>query len=557
MKRYLIILMAALLALTVPAQTRRTASKPKAAARTQSRKPAATKGKTAAAKKPAARKTTRKKTKGKSNNVAKYSTSEIRGLESKKSKLQKEIRQQEQKLRANQADVKKRLNQLLQINSEIDRHQKNIDGIQQDIDHLDGNIGLLKAQLKTLEEQLAERKAKYVKSMRYIARKHTMQDRLMFIFSAKNFAQMYRRLRFVREYASFQRAQGEMVKSKQLQVTDKHRQLEEVKGHKSNLLYKGQQERKALEGQQTEQQSVVNSLQKQQKTLQNIIAKQRKDAQAINAQIDKLVAIEVEKARIRAAEEAKRKAAVEAAARKKREEELARKKAEAEKARLENERRLREAREQERKAKAEAKAAADREAAARNRETAAARERAAQVAREAEANREAIERKAREDEKRNRSEIDKAKENVQRVSTVSSVDRMMSGGFEANRGRLPMPVTGSCRVVSHYGQNTIEGLRGVTIDNKGINILGSPGCQARSIYDGEVSAVFSYGGTTGVIVRHGIYLSVYCNLRSVSVHKGQKVSTRQALGTVGDDNILQFQLRRNSSKLNPEQWLGR
>ena len=489
--------------------------------------------------------------------MAKYSTSEIRGLESKKSKLQKEIRQQEQKLRANQADVKKRLNQLLQINSEIDRHQKNIDGIQQDIDHLDGNIGLLKAQLKTLEEQLAERKAKYVKSMRYIARKHTMQDRLMFIFSAKNFAQMYRRLRFVREYASFQRAQGEMVKSKQLQVSDKHRQLEEVKGHKSNLLYKGQQERKALEGQQTEQQFVVNSLQKQQKTLQNIIAKQRKDAQAINAQIDKLVAIEVEKARIRAAEEAKRKAAAEAAARKKREEELARKKAEAEKARLENERRLREAREQERKAKAEAKAAADREAAARNRETAAARERAAQVAREAEANREAIERKAREDEKRNRSEIDKAKENVQRVSTVSSVDRMMSGGFEANRGRLPMPVTGSCRVVSHYGQNTIEGLRGVTIDNKGINILGSPGCQARSIYDGEVSAVFSYGGTTGVIVRHGIYLSVYCNLRSVSVHKGQKVSTRQALGTVGDDNILQFQLRRNSSKLNPEQWLGR
>ncbi len=116
-----------------------------------------------------------------------------------------------------------------------------------------------------------------------------------------------------------------------------------MKGHKSNLLYKGQQERKALEGQQTEQQSVVNSLQKQQKTLQNIIAKQRKDAQAINAQIDKLVAIEVEKARIRAAEEAKRKAAAEAAARKKREEELARKKAEAEKARLENERRLREA----------------------------------------------------------------------------------------------------------------------------------------------------------------------------------------------------------------------
>ncbi len=557
MKRHLTILMAALLALTVPAQTRQTASKTRATARTQSRKPSAAKGKTAAAKKKTTKKAAQKKGKSADNNAAKYSTSEIRGLENRKSKLQKEIRQQENKLRANQADVKKRLNRLLQINSEIDRHRKNIDGIQQDIDHIDSNIGLLKAQLNTLGQQLAERKAKYVKSVRYIARKHTMQDRLMFIFSAQNFAQMYRRMRFVREYASFQRAQGEMVKSKQLQVADKQRQLEQVKGHKNNLLQKGQQERKALEGQQAEQQTVVNSLQKQQKTLKGIIAKQRKDAQAINAQIDKLVAIEVEKARIRAAEEAKRKAAAEAAARKKREEELARKKAEAEKARLENERRLREAREQERKAKAEAKAAADREAAAKSRETAAAKERAAQAAREAEAAREAMERKAREDERRSRNEIDKAKESVQRAATVSSVDRMMSGGFEANRGRLPMPVTGSCRIVSHYGQNAIEGLKGVTLDNKGINILGTAGCQARAIYDGEVSAVFSYGGTTGVIVRHGIYLSVYCNLRSVSVNKGQKVSTRQTLGTVGEDNILQFQLRRNAAKLNPEQWLSR
>jgi murein hydrolase activator len=557
MKRYFSILMVALLALNVPAQTRRTASKSAKTTRTQSGKTASAKSKTTTTKKNNSKKSTTQKGKTKVSDASKYSTTEIRGLQNQKSKLQKEIKQQEQKLRANQADVKKRLNQLLQINSEIDRHQKNIDGIQQDINHIDGNIDLLKAQLNTLEAQLAERKAKYLKSMRYMTRKHTVQDRLMFIFSAQNFAQMYRRMRFVREYASFQRAQGEMVKSKQLQVTDKQRQLEQVKGHKNNLLYKGQQERKALEGQQTEQQTVVNSLQKQQKTLQKIIDKQRKDAQAINAQIDKLVAIEVEKARVRAAEEAKRKAAAEAAAKKKREEELARKKAEAEKARLENERRLREAREQERKAKAEAKAAADREAAAKSREAAEAKERAAQAAREAEANRAAIERKAKEEEKRNRTEIDKAKEDVQRASTVSSVDRMMSGGFEANRGRLPMPITGSYRIVSHYGQNAIEGLKGVTLDNKGINILGSSGCQARAIYDGEVSAVFSYGGTTGVIVRHGIYLSVYCNLRSVSVHRGQKVSTRQVIGTVGEDNILQFQLRRDTAKLNPEQWLGR
>ena len=65
------------------------------------------------------------------------------------------------------------------------------------------------------------------------------------------------------------------------------------------------------------------------------------------------------------------------------------------------------------------------------------------------------------------------------------------------------------------------------------------------------------GGSMGVLVRHGSYISVYCNLASVSVSRGQKVSVRQVLGTVGKDNILQFQLRKERAKLNPEQWLAR
>ena len=60
-----------------------------------------------------------------------------------------------------------------------------------------------------------------------------------------------------------------------------------------------------------------------------------------------------------------------------------------------------------------------------------------------------------------------------------------------------------------------------------------------------------------VMVRHGLYISVYCNLRNVSVRRGQKVTTGQTLGQVGKENILQFQLRRLATRLNPEQWLRR
>ena len=159
-----------------------------------------------------------------------------------------------------------------------------------------------------------------------MASNRTIQDKLMFIFSAKNFAQMYRRLRFVREYAAYQRAQGEMVKAKQSQIEAKNNELKKVRGQKNNLLYKGQQEQAALQGKQAEQQQVVNTLQKQQKTIQTIIADQRKKDAALNAQIDKLIAEEVAKAKARAEAEARRKAAAAAAAAKRRAEELARKK---------------------------------------------------------------------------------------------------------------------------------------------------------------------------------------------------------------------------------------
>ena len=459
----------------------------------------------------------------KNKKTADYETASIKGLKNERAQIKKQIVAQQQKLRKNERDVKDRLKNLMVINSEIADKRRTIDTIRRDITHLDGNITKLNSQLDVLGKELNDRKQKYVKSMRYMHRNRSIQSQLMFIFSAKNFSQMYRRMRFMREYASYQRAQGEEVKTKQAEVTEKHQQLTGTKKQKSNLLYKGEQERLSLEGKQVEQQKVVNSLQKQQKTIQGIIAQQQKRDAAINAQIDRLVAIEVEKARQRAIAEAKRKAAEEA------------KRAEAE-----------------RKRKAEELARKQAELARKQKEAEAAK-------RKAEEQRNEEDRKAIAEAKKLEREVEVAKKEQAKplIYNLDSEDRRISGSFESNRGRLPMPITGGYRIVSHFGQYNVEGLNNVRLDNKGINILGSAGAKARSIFDGEVSAVFSMGGVTGVMVRHGSYISVYCNLSSVSVHRGQKVSARQVLGSVGQDNILQFQLRKERAKLNPEAWLGR
>jgi len=457
------------------------------------------------AKKATTTRTTKRTTKKRSTTV---SSTSIKGLQNQRQKIQQNIREQERRLRSNERDVKQRLQNLMMLNTEIANKRKTIDTISRDIHQLEGNIVQLNQELDTLQKQLDDRKQKYIKSMRYMHRNRSIQSQLTFIFSAKNFSQMYRRLRFVREYASFQKAQGEEVKSKQRQITAKREELTAKKKKKDALLYRGVQERRQLEGQQVEQQGMVKTLQKQQKTIQSIIEQQRKKDAALNAEIDRLIAIEVAKAKARAEAEARRKA------------EEARRR-EAEEARR---------REQELARKAESKSESKSE-----RSTAKAERRKAE---------------------RRKTETVEVKKPREEVYTISSEDRRLSSNFESNRGRLPMPITGPYRIVSHFGQYNVEGLHNVRLDNKGINIKGQSGAQARSIFDGEVCYVFTLGGSMGVMVRHGSYISIYCNLSSVSVSRGQHVSTRQVLGTVGAEHILQFQLRKEINKLNPEVWLG-
>ena len=563
-KRLSVLFLLLCLVAAVPAQTTKKSSPQRKTATTKSSKTSQTRK---TSKTSQIRKTSKTSQTRKTTTSQKKQPVTVKGLKQEQQQVRKQIQEQERKLKANEQNVKKRLENLLVINNEIADKRKSIDNIRLDITRLEGNIQVLEAQMKMLDQELEERKQRYIKSMRYMHGHRNIESKLMFIFSAKNFSQMYRRLRFMREYASYQQTQGEAVKSMQAQVQEAFNELTDSKYRKDTLLTLGEKEQRLLEDKQVEQQKVVTSLQKQQKTIQSIIDQQKKRDAELNARIDKLIAEEIARAKARAEAEAKRKAAEEAA--KKRAEELARKKAAAEAAAKENARRIAEAKAKEEKAKAEARAAA----AKKDAEAKAAAERAA---REAERARLETERKAKADaearkkelaeanrreaaeKRRLEAEAKKRAEESKAEYSVSTVDRQLSGNFESNRGRLPFPITGSYRIMNRFGTNSVTDVKGhVTLDKKGIDIKGQPGAAVRCIFDGEVSAVFSYSGTTVIIVRHGSYLSVYCDLASVSVSRGQKVSARQTLGRVGSEGVMQFQLRKGNTLLNPESWLSR
>ena len=406
----------------------------------------------------------------------------IKELESKRGALQKQIVESETLLITTKKDVGSQLKGLAALTGQIEERRRYILTINNDVESIERELSSLGRQLTRLQRDLKDKKKKYESSVQYLYKNRSIEEKLMFIFSAKSLAQTYRRMRYVREYATYQRLQGEEVLKKQEQLNRKKAELQHVKAAKEGLLKEREEEKVKLEAQEKEQKLLVANLKKKQRGLQNELNKKRREANQLNARIDRLIAEEIEKARKRAAEEARR----EAAARKKAGEKTA-------------------------------------------------------------------------------TASTSAKPKAQPLDTysMSKADRELSGNFANNRGKLPMPITGAYIITSHYGQYSVEGLRNVKLDNKGIDIQGKPGAQARAIFNGKVAAVFKLNGLFNILVRHGNYISVYCNLSSALVKQGDDVTTKQTLGQIfsdGADNgrtVLHFQLRKEKEKLNPEPWLNR
>lgn len=510
-------------------------------------------------------KNTTKQTKktGKKDKAAPTPTNEgIRKLQSEQATLKQKMAESQNQLATTRKDVKAQLATLQMINGQISDQQKVVTGLQVQIDTLNHRISTHEQELRELEADLTECKRRYTRGVLYMYRNRLMQNKLMFIFSADNFRQMYRRLRYTQEYVKYQRVQGQIIAAKEQAVREKRNLLSGERVVQGKLLTQGKAQQTVLEGQQRNQQVVVTDLNKKQAELQSTLAQQQRQYNALNAKIEQLIRAEIEAAeRRRKAEEARRAAEAEArkkaaeAARKAAEERRraaeAARKAEAEARRAEAEAR-RKAAEAERKAEAARKRGEERAArearAAQAREEARAAEQARAAAAEAQRARTAT-------EEANRATV------TANQNTTAPSDARLTGSFASNQGRLPMPITGNYTISSHFGAYNVNGLNGVTLDNKGINLTAPAGAQARCVFDGEVTAIFSMGGMTNVIVRHGSYITVYCNLTGVSVRQGQHVAARQTLGSVARDAsgncTLHFQLRHETQKLNPERWLRR
>lgn len=151
---------------------------------------------------------------------------------------------------------------------------------------------------------------------------------------------------------------------------------------------------------------------------------------------------------------------------------------------------------------------------------------------------------------------------VKKEPTMTPEEKLIAGGFEQNKGRLPWPVEKGL-ITGLFGTHPHPIYEHVTVNNKGIFIQTTGGADARAIYDGEVTSCVVMGSQYAIIVKHGNYRSVYTGISKPYVKTGDKVKTKQKIGRIytdtndGNKTEIQLQIWKDREILNPSLWIAR
>ncbi|MCC7467090.1 MAG: peptidoglycan DD-metalloendopeptidase family protein [Saprospiraceae bacterium] len=167
---------------------------------------------------------------------------------------------------------------------------------------------------------------------------------------------------------------------------------------------------------------------------------------------------------------------------------------------------------------------------------------------------------AKPSEKKTESKVSKPSEPEKAPEIVAGAADNLTLNFQKSKGRLPWPVE-SGFVSRAYGKQKHPTLKNIEITNNGVDIRTEEGASVRSVAEGKVAGVqFVPGHDYTVILQHGDYYTVYTNLSSTPLAKGQEVKAKQTIGTVSTNNItgtseLHFEVWQQKERMNPSLWI--
>jgi murein hydrolase activator len=419
--------------------------------------------------------------------------------------IRKEIAELNKQLGQVKGTKQKSLAELRFLQDKIAARQRLINNMNREVNFIETDMTRTQREINKLNTKLDTLKQAYAKSIVYAYQNRNNSDFLTFIFASSSFNEALKRVQYLQSYREYRARQAEDIVRYKSFLQGKTKELDEKKQQKSSALQNQTVEVKELAGERNDLDATVKELTSKERNIGGIIAKMRKRQNSVSGQIAAIM---------------------------KREEVARRKAADDEKKRL--------------------KALAD----------AQKREEAARLAAERKKNNNnpATNPPPKEPEVvKTPTPRNPPKKVPNEEFALAPAEASLNADFERNRTALPWPIDKGY-ISMHYG--TVE-IGGVKFPNQSVTFeTQQPGATVKTVFNGEVSAVSNdEDGTQTVFIRHGNYITVYGNLSSASVQKGQQVTTGQAIGRTAASmegngrGQLELMLYKGKSITNPESWL--
>lgn len=379
-------------------------------------------------------------------------TSEQKALEAKRERLQKEIKEINRLLFAEKKEKGNVLDQMEALDKRINVRQELIRVTNQQSNLLNRQINVNIRSISKLREDLKILRDDYANLIQKSYQNKSQSNRLMFLLSAENFFQAFKRLQYMEQYAKHRKKQGEDIIKKADELATLNRDLVLQRKTKEQLLAENKKVKADLFNEIESQKNLLRSIRQNETKYTAAIAQKQKEARKIDRAIERLI-----------------KSAIV-------------------------------------------------------------------------------------------STNKKAGKSSSTKFVLTPEAKLVANNFSANKGKLIWPVEKGVKSQG-YGVYSDKLYPGIKHRNNGVTIATDQGSKARAIFEGEVIAIISVpGGSRGVTIKHGNYISTYYNLSNVYVKKGDKVVVKEVLGDINTNRFdgttkLKFYLYQDSNRLNPEDWI--
>lgn len=429
-------------------------------------------------------------------------------LKDQERELKKKIKETNELLSEKKNKERLTLIELAIVNEQLEAQEELIGNMTNQVRRLNQDIAENKSVIESLKLDMVKMKKQYGKMLMYAYKHRNKSHLLLYIFSSKNFNQAFSRVKYVKQFSEYKAEKLKMIRNAQTNLEKKLKQLENKKAEKEGLVIKQKEEKEIYNKNKEQQQVALKEMKKQEAELTKELKKVLQQQANLQEKINQAIKEEEDK------DEVDRLVAK-----------------------------------------------GDKEIKKENYDKAIAYYESAL--------------KVLPKDKTAKSKLEDAKELKKKntgktpVKTVPDKDpvdndetpevTIESTNFENNKGKLPWPVEKG-NITQSFGKNAHPTVAGIFTNNNGIEVGTTSGAKVRAVFEGKVSKVLVIdGGGKAVIINHGVYRTVYANLKEANVKEGDKVSIKQNIGTLnpGDDNLseLHFEVRFGKERQNPYEWL--